>query len=290
MMTSTTLVPAWEGVKDHAFEDANKFLNALSPRHKGWTGDPLGWIFRGHADATWKLQSKAARTTDEGTPDVFEAFGVAGAASDLSSSEKQDVLLDLFKTGLNRAGLVIPAPAPFVPTPNQLTHPGAEPERSALPLMALAQHHGLPTILLDWTRWGWVAAYFAAVEAAKLAKTKPDSLRTHLAVWALYRAGFPPDPRTAIFYEAPGGTNPNLNAQAGLFTIHDAEDNASLDVYLNRARADLKVPFPQRILLPLTEARKLLRMLAYEGVTGATMFPGADGVVQSMRERALWDQ
>jgi hypothetical protein len=273
-----------DGVDDHVLAEADAFLTCLSPRHGRWN-DPLGWIFRGHADAEWELKSKAARTTS-----AFEEFGVPGAASDWSSrSDMQNVLLETFRDGLNRAGMVIPMRAPRVRIPNEITHPGAEPPREAFPLMALAQHHGLPTMLLDWTRRGWVAAYFAAVEASDPRKPHKG---THLAVWALHRNGFGKSWRDeSIFYDAPGGTNPNLNAQAGLFTIHHEEDSPSLETFLLRRRAsDATTPVPQRLSLPRSEAPKLLRLLAYEGVTGASLFPGADGVVKAMRERTLWDR
>jgi hypothetical protein len=45
----------------------------------------------------------------------------------------------------------------------------------------------------------------------------------------------------------------------------------------------------RRLTLSVSEAGKLLRLLSYEGITGASMFPGADGVVRAMRETALWD-
>ena len=49
-------------------------------------------------------------------------------------------------------------------------------------------------------------------------------------------------------------------------------------------------PALRRLALPVEEAPKLLRLLADEGITGASMYPGADGVVKAMREEALWDK
>jgi len=44
-----------------------------------------------------------------------------------------------------------------------------------------------------------------------------------------------------------------------------------------------------RLTLPVEQAPKLLRLLSYEGIDGASMFPSADSVVRAMRERPLWD-
>jgi hypothetical protein len=114
---------------------------------------------------------------------------------------------------------------------------------------------------------------------------------THLAVWALERAAYDDDPYAqTIFYRAPSGTNPNLGAQAGLFTIHHDDDSRSLEAYLHQQRTAGQKPVPDllRFTLPLTGAGTLLRLLADEGINGASMFPGADGVARSMREGALW--
>lgn len=283
---SASAIPPLPGVDDLPFGDANEFMDALSPRHSRWDSEPQGWIFRGQANASWGLTATAVRD-----PGVFQKYGVPGTASNWGSRKHLlDRLLVDFRDGLNRSGVPIPTWAPRILGDefNRVEYTGAEPPREAFPLMAFAQHHGLPTLLLDWTRRGWAAAYFAAIDAADPEKTEKIQHATHLAVWALQRAAFSGDLRE-IFFEAPGGTNPNLRAQDGLFTLHQDEGDASLDAYLVTLRERIpKVPRPQRLILPVSESGKLLRLLAYEGITGASMFPGADGVVKAMRERVLW--
>jgi hypothetical protein len=283
-----------DGVEDHHCPTANEYLNVLSPRcEQLWEGNASAWIFRGQANAEWELKPTAVRD-----PKVFAKYGIRSPSvhpgyvpnSVPAWSERagfQELLLLRFREGLERSGLVIPTRSPRVRRQEMNeTFSSAEPLREAFPLMALAQHHGLPTMLLDWTRRAWVAAYFAAAEAADKERR---GTTTHLAVWALLRGGLQDPTEGTHFYEAPGGTNPNLHAQAGLFTLHFGEDDPSLEQHFVRVkRITGSVPILKRITLPTSEAPRLLRLLSDEGIHGASMFPGPDGVVRSMRENALW--
>lgn len=95
-----------------------------------------------------------------------------------------------------------------------------------LSLAGLAQHYGLPTRLLDWTRDHCVAAYFAAKASLIGRKDNPQADQC-LVVWAMKEAAVyrgqsrfdDPKSRPLKIVTSPAALNPNLRAQQGLFTM-----------------------------------------------------------------------
>lgn len=281
-------------VQDRHIDDAASFLDALSPRDAWWSGRPDNWVYRGQANAEWRLDPTAIRRWRD-----FERYGVrrdekrADFDPDVAPgwSERQDLqdaLLRRFRVALDREGLPIPQVSTVaLDDDDHMVHDGGAPPPSAFPLMALAQHHSLPTLLLDWSRRAWVAAYFAAQDvAAKQCAGELGGI-THLAVWALQRGERRYHPCGLAFHEAPASSNLNLRAQSGLFTTLPADQEQCIALYLASATS---APALRRVTLPAEQAPRLLRFLAHEGITGASMFPGPDGVVRAMRELATWDR
>lgn len=240
------------------FETAEQLLDALSLR-----GKPLGpsaergeWIFRGHANADWRLVPTALRngvSLRDWSPHERSRWRVLNPAEHSNSelAQYERATLRAFFDRADTSGLPLPEDTQKLrrglrdgdydaleATTRTYSYSGSNRKEGRLPywpsgpilsLCALAQHHGIPTRLLDWSYNPLVSAYFAATGA--LQPDRKDASSTELTIWALGKtllleiaSLFQPSIEgreqsgPVQFVSASGFGNRNLHAQKGLFT------------------------------------------------------------------------
>ncbi len=267
-MASIEIIPA---------STAAQFWSLLSPE-KPLFPKPCKLLYRGQADHRWDLKPSILRSgiSAASDPQVF----------------KEWAYLETFVRHCDSIGLAIPNDSPAfrekflnINAPLGPGGPVSEwPRTDLYRLLALGQHYGLPTRLLDWSTRAYVAAYFAISDAL----ARRDASADRLAVWILDIE------KKGLFRElkvvtVPGGNNANLAAQSGRFTLltqkggrgRPLEGEITLDLYL--VAQQLPPPL-KKVTLPISEAPAALNLCFLYGVTGAIMFPDYGGATRATKD------
>jgi hypothetical protein len=269
--------------------------------------NPAKFIYRGHGNATWKLEPSVLR--DAGIRMMRDLVQPVPLTVEMQIFG-ETILLRRFIAYCDQLGLRIPNDSMMLrrqldsntPEGGDLVHrPNFWPPVELFDLLALAQHHGIPTRLLDWSRRSYVAAYFAASDALKDHEEKKDDDVHELAIWALNIDGIFERIPNDTFYVAgglypsinlvrsPGSTSANLAAQAGIFTLLK-ENGVVRGPLINGSLEEEFKRYPHtplwKLTLPIAHARDLLNLCEKYSVSAATLFPGYDGAAKAAMEAA----
>ncbi len=219
-----------------------KKLSDLIEKHSG-----KGWIFRGVTNVEYKLIPKIGRPESRKDP-------ATGSILPFSQDHERKMVEEFRRT----------APPYFRHLPTNY-----------LETLAIGQHHGLPTRLLDWSESPLAAAYFAAENAGvggtpaiyavkDIPVLEGNEDPFQLAEVALYR---------------PPHISPRIPAQRAVFTVHPAPE-----------RVEIRHPRVQVWqLINKTRATFWLKQILDScGVNRASLFPDLDGLALHLGWRYKW--
>ncbi|HEX8142627.1 MAG TPA: FRG domain-containing protein [Pyrinomonadaceae bacterium] len=147
--------------------------------------------------------------------------------------------------------------------------------------LALAQHFGVPTRLLDWTESPYIAAFFAYAGIAL--NPNPEA---QVAVWCLNTRSEIWSPESGVeVLDIPSFGNDRLRSQLGKFTLLKAPFD-SLEEYVQKFEEDDGAL--TQFLLPSSDALVALADLDVMGINYPRLFSGLDGCAKAASLRMLF--
>lgn len=226
-------------LRNSAVTELNQLLSdEIEPLLSPYIGDARGrWIFRGHSDQAHSLTPSVGRTSRQ----------------DHAKYERS--LFAMFRREARE--YVDPLPSDWE-------------------WLALAQHHGLPTRLLDWSSNPLVALYFAVGNHEERNGTfYALKARTQYSEEGTRRES-PFELSKPVKYR-PASVTPRIRAQEGLFVVC-SDLTKPLDAYCQSREWEIE----EQVIL--AQAKNKIRYLLFRlGVHASSLFPDIDGLCQRLK-------
>lgn len=282
---------------------AVEFWDILSPQNSLFD-EPSKVIFRGQSNASWSLEPalfrdnnrpKGISNSDEIDSSMFMLHEIRMLQEFMFAADSTGIALPNDSMGFRDKHLNLNSGA----LDRYIKQPNLWPNKSLYELMAIAQHYGMPTRLLDWSKRSYIAAYFAASDALRNFDLTIKANTQKFVVWALNIERINLHSNFIDVIELPTGFNKNMSMQSGCFTVvrqsakrqEPFDSTHLLDEFLINNRTG--GPYLKKVTVPIDQAREVLQLCKLYGITATSLFPdlyGAAKFVDDEKNKWLWDE